>query len=448
MSAPGKVADATEQTWELRSMATVQARSVNWLWTNWIPLGKISTLTGKPKVGKGLLYSQLIADVTHGRLKGDIEGQPRNAVIITTEDDPGDTLKPRLDAAGADSTRIHYIHVGEDGLAAPPRFPYDGPRLAALLEEVGEVALIVIDPLIEFIDGKVDTHKSQVLRQALASVQPIAGERTAVLAVVHLNKNQSTDVMHRMEAGGAFHQVSRGGMILGEDPDAPRGDPGRILVATPSNLTFLPPALRLEIQGAEVPGQGGETITTAKIAWGDPVDGYTADDLLRPRRDEEEGNPDPASALDEAIEFLQEELAKGPQLVKSIFANARGQGISGGTLQRARRELAIESRKTSQTGPWEWSIPRCSGPDDHLGNEQDDHLGKTPASTGDQGVAVAQGVQPSETSTLGSRRPLAAVLARRVEDQAAGRCTATLFEPDDVGDPLAEVLLTGYGEER
>ena len=54
-------------------------------------LSKITGLAGRPKIGKGLVYSRLIADVTHGTLAGDVH-EPRDAIIVTTEDDPGDTL--------------------------------------------------------------------------------------------------------------------------------------------------------------------------------------------------------------------------------------------------------------------------------------------------------------------------------------------------------------------
>jgi RecA-family ATPase len=114
-------------------------------------------------------------------------------ILVTTEDDPGDTLKPRLMAAGADLSRVSIFEMGPRDEPVPFRVPQDAAELGRRVAE-REAALVVVDPLMEFIDGKVDSNKSHPVRQAVASINLIAHEHgCAVLVIFHLNKGASTD---------------------------------------------------------------------------------------------------------------------------------------------------------------------------------------------------------------------------------------------------------------
>ena len=101
----------------------VVARPIRWAWQNRIALGKLTALSGRPKIGKGLLFTDTIARVTRGELDGDLKGQPKDVFIVTTEDEPGDVLKPRLMAAGADLTRVFFFQMGARMSRCPSGFP-------------------------------------------------------------------------------------------------------------------------------------------------------------------------------------------------------------------------------------------------------------------------------------------------------------------------------------
>jgi RecA-family ATPase len=279
---------------------------VRWAWQERIALGKITTLAGRPKIGKGLLYSHLIAHVTTGRLEGDLEG-PRDVIVVTTED--GDTLKPRLMAASADLSRVSIFQMGSADEPVPFRVPQDAAELGRRAAE-RKAALVVIDPLMEFIDGKVDSHKSHPVRQAIAALNSIARKHgCAVLVIFHLNKGAATDPLLRHEGSAAFTQVVRGGLMLGHDPDDPDGEDGnqRVLAVSSTNLAAIAPSIVYRISTAHVMGDTGEAITTAAIS---PIgeSAVGAHDLLRGRPDEEE-----QSGTDEAEALLSEELADGPR---------------------------------------------------------------------------------------------------------------------------------------
>jgi hypothetical protein len=227
----------SEVTSHLTAFEEIVARPVRWAWQDRAALAKITALAGRPKIGKGLLYSHLIAEVTRGCLPGDLDG-PRDAILVTTEDEPGDTLKPRLMAADADLSRVSIFQMGAKDEPVPFRVPQDAAELGRRVEEK-KAALVVIDPLMEFIDGKVDSHKSHPVRQAIASLNQIARTHgCAVLVVFHLNKGISTDPLLRHEGSAAFTQVVRGGLMLGHDPDDPDGEDGnqRVLAVSSSNL--------------------------------------------------------------------------------------------------------------------------------------------------------------------------------------------------------------------
>jgi hypothetical protein len=342
----------------LRDFGSIVAKPVRWAWQDRVALGKITALAGRPKIGKGLLYSYLIARVTNGALEGDLDGS-REAIIVTTEDDPGDTLKPRLTAAGADLSRVSIFQMGSADEPIPFRVPQDASELG---RRVGErkAALVVIDPLMEFIDGKVDSHKSHPMRQAIAALNVIAREHGwAVLTIFHLNKGTSTDPLLRHEGSAAFTQVVRGGLMLGHDPDDPDGEDGnqRVLAVSSTNLAAIAPSIVYRISTAHVMGDTGEAITTAEIS---PIgeSSVGAHDLLRGR-----GNPEELTAASEAEHFLREELAVGPRSASELEREAQKIGISKMALFRARKALGIKPERRSVqgggkgAGGWFWAFP-------------------------------------------------------------------------------------------
>lgn len=385
----GPPANDADRVSSLVPFSQIASRPVRWAWRDRIALGKITALAGRPKIGKGLLYSHLIARVTHGTLDGDLDSA-RHAIIVTTEDDAGDTLKPRLVAAGADPATVSMFHMGSRDESVPFRIPQDAAELRRRVVE-SNAALVVIDPLVEFIDGKVDSHKSQPVRQAIASLNDIARDTgCAILVVFHLNKGTSTDPLLRHEASAAFTQVVRGGLLLGHDPDDPEGESGsrRVLATTSSNLAKLAPSLAYRIAGTTITGDTGVPIVTAAIT----VVGEssaTGQDLLGHQGDGER------TERDEAADFLREELAAGPRPVKEIKAEAKSAGIAEITLQRAKSKLGIKASKTGFNDGWEWSLNgRHEG--DHpalitFDGGGGDHLRKTPVNTEDSAGAPAEG---------------------------------------------------------
>jgi RecA-family ATPase len=331
--------------------AEIKSRRIRWLVPDRVPLGKMTGISGRPKIGKGLWYSDLAAQVTRGEAGGDIS-EPRHVMIVTTEDAPGDTLKPRLLAAGADPRCVSYFQMGSKDEPVPFRVPEHATALRDRILE-RESVLVVVDPLVEFIDGRLDTHKSQHVRAALASLNAIVREfDCAILVVIHLNKGMSTDTHIRHEASGAFTQVIRGSLLLGHDPEDPEGegDDQRVLAVSSSNLARIPPALVYRIEEEWPMGDEGEPIPTARMVL---IGESTADshDLLAAH------DPDARGDRDDAKDFLLAELRDGARKQREV-ETAGGRAHSHSTLKRARRELGVRSQKEPvKDGPWWLALP-------------------------------------------------------------------------------------------
>jgi hypothetical protein len=155
------------------ALAEVASRPVHWLWEGRLPFGKVTLLDGEPGSGKSLLALDLGARVSRGaamplsRVK---PPGPANVVIYNDDDNLDDTVRPRLEACGADLSRIRAF----DGEVCPEDLLDARP------------ALIVIDPLSTYLCLSRDCPPRQVLKR-LAAVARETG--AAVLAVQYLPKD-------------------------------------------------------------------------------------------------------------------------------------------------------------------------------------------------------------------------------------------------------------------
>jgi len=360
---------------------------------------------------------------------------------VTTEDEPGDTLKPRLMAADADLSRVSIFQMGDKDEPVPFRVPQDATELGRRVEDK-RAALVVIDPLMEFIDGKVDSHKSHPVRQAIASLNQIARTHgCAVLTVFHLNKGVSTDPLLRHEGSATFTQVVRGGLMLGHDPADPDGEDGnqRVLAVSSSNLAAIAPSLVYRIDTARVAGDTAEEIVTAKmVCIGES--GAGAHDLLRGHPDEEE-----QSGTDEAEALLLGELADGQCAVADITKQARTLGITDKQLRRARSLLGVESSKSGFKGGWEWSLPKAPSPRRPSNHREAGHLGRLRDQERDcapsEGAQGAQGALLLEGAPSASERwdeATAEVELERLRSKQGGVPPCSCLHPQPMLDGRCE----------
>src|SRR5262249_53282377 len=148
----------------------VVPRKVEWLWPGRIPQGKLTTFAGTTGVGKTFVLCDIAARVSaalewpHCGGRRAAQGQ---VLFMSGEDDPDDTLVPRLIECGADLTKICFLNTG-----AQDRFTLaDLGTLDRALKQIGDgVRLVIVDPPTAFLGG-VNDHKNAELRGLLSPLK-------------------------------------------------------------------------------------------------------------------------------------------------------------------------------------------------------------------------------------------------------------------------------------
>jgi RecA-family ATPase len=237
-------------------------------------------LDGDPGLGKSFLTLDVASRVSRGYQMPPDAGlssvAPGAVLLLSGEDDPARTIRPRLDELGADLTRIFILTEIEDGTTMrPPVLPDDLAEIETLVGERG-ITLIIIDPVMAYLGGKVDAHKDSDVRKVLHAIKTLA-ERTqaAVVIVRHLNKMVSVDnAIYRGGGSIGIIGAARCALLVGKHPDNPEA---RVLCRTKGNLSLAPSALAYKIRSTD---------HAATVEWLGEVE-LSADDLLRRRPTDE-----------------------------------------------------------------------------------------------------------------------------------------------------------------
>jgi RecA-family ATPase len=182
----------------LSKFSDVRPRPAAWLWRNWLPLGKLAILDGDPGLGKSTLLFDLAARVSNNGVMPDgSAGASGNVIILNAEDDPAETIGPRLAAAGANPERVFHLgEINAGNRCRQVQIPDDTPLLGRLIAEQG-ARLLIVDPLLAFLAGA-DANCDQHIRRVLQQISALAQQHTcAVICVRHLNKGASPKAVYR-----------------------------------------------------------------------------------------------------------------------------------------------------------------------------------------------------------------------------------------------------------
>lgn len=332
-------------------MADVVPKQVSWLWPGRIPMGRITLLVGRPGEGKSFLTTDISARVTTGSPWPDDSGlAPRGEVIMVAgEDDPSDTIRPRLDANGADNYAVHlltavnYLHEKTKRISQCIFSLADIDPLEFALRQHPNCKLLIIDPIGSFLGGSTDAHRDNEVRSVLAPLAKL-GEKygAAVLIVAHRRKSTGGLADDLVLGSRAFTGIARSVIHISADP---KNCYRRLMLPGKNNLARRGDGMAFGIAGeAEL----------ARIYWEkDPVR-MTADEGLAAEASQKGPEPD---ARNSAARWLRTLLADGPVDVTRIKADAEAAGMNYRTIQRAADSLKIESGRTGFNGTWQWSLP-------------------------------------------------------------------------------------------
>jgi hypothetical protein len=388
------------------TLSTVTPEPVTWLWKDRLPAAKLVNLDGDPGLGKSTLALTFAAIVTTGGdwPDGTVCEYPGDVVLLSAEDGVADTIRPRADAAGADTTRIHAVQgvpIGEDGALRLPTLA-DIAQLRRLVEAT-HARLVIVDVLMAYLPIGTDSHKDQDIRAVLARLAALADATGAtVLLLRHLNKAKGGDPLYR--GGGSIGIVgaARAAMLVAPDPDNPDR---RVLAWSKSNLAPTPDSLIYRLVDTE-------PLHVAEIAW-DGVSGHSARSLLSADLSAENEPAD--SPAQEARDFITDYLMDHGSEVPAadVLKAGRKAGFTDTDLKNARARSSkprIGSRKASFGGGWVWAIDPESPP-------------KPPS----------EGVKTPKVSTPESKTPSGSVTPSFTPPSGPGRCDECGFHTETQG---------------
>jgi putative DNA primase/helicase len=356
--------------------ADLKPEPIRWLWPGWLALGKLHILAGAAGEGKTTIAMEMAATVTAGGHWPDgTRCEPGNVLIWSGEDDPADTLLPRLLAAGADRTRCSFVSgtriKGEVQSFDPAR---DMGTLEEQARAIGGVKLLIVDPLVSAVRG--DSHKNTEVRRALQPVVDLASRiDAAAVGITHFSKaGAGADPASRVVGSIAFAAVARV-VLVAAKVKTENGEDRRVLARGKSNIGADEGGFEYSIEQVELsPG-----IVASRITWGQSVTG-TARQLLAEADEQRSG----ATAKGEAKSFLRERLS-APMSVNALMREAAEAGHAWHTIRRAADSLGVVRRKGGLKEGWYWQLPEDAQKPPKMPTQNDGHLRQKLGTFGESG---------------------------------------------------------------
>ncbi|MGI8642288.1 MAG: AAA family ATPase [Pyrinomonadaceae bacterium] len=321
----------------LVKMSDVEAEEIFWLWFPFMAIGKLTLVSGEEGLGKSWLSCALASAVSTGSgFPANFEKQDAgNVLMLSAEDGLADTIKPRLEAVGANCERVFVI---DEPLS------FDEKGLLKLESYIAEAKpkLVTVDPLFAYTPSKTDINSANQSRSISARLAEIATKWScSIMLVRHIGKAKGFGDARAAGLGSIdWRAAVRSELLVGRNPD---NEKERAIVQTKNNLAEFGEAVGFTIENSS---DGAKFLWTGKS-------NLTASMILANVKDD-----DARAEQSDAVEFLKEVLSDGEKYSKDIYSEARQNGISERTLKRAKTALNVESRKEGfNPTKWFWKLP-------------------------------------------------------------------------------------------
>ena len=323
--------EMAEQNTKLLTLCSdVRATAVEWLWYPYIAVGKITLLQGDPGDGKSTMMMNIIAQLSHGGVLPDKRtvNIPQRIIYQCSEDDVGDTIKPRLEECGADCRNVAFINEEiHEGVTL------DDERIRQAIVEF-HPRLVVIDPIQAYIQSDSDLLIAARARKFMRRISMwAAAYNCAVVLIGHLNKNTGSKDLYR--SLGSIDIVAAARSVLFVERCA-ENDHIRVVHQIKNSLAPKGEDIRFEIS---------DSGTFSWLCSGSPL-----------RRQSKWGKDIPKNKHELAALVMAEVLADADMESKEIMAVLKEYRIGSKTIQETKTELGITSYRKMRK--WYWHMER------------------------------------------------------------------------------------------
>jgi hypothetical protein len=299
-----------------RPVSCIQPKPIRWLWPGRIPAGKVTVIYGDPSIGKTCLTLDLAARVSSGAAWPDATAEantntPGRVLLFNNEDHSADTIRPRLEHAGADLERVHLVGNLVDMFAYKRllNLTCDGPYLQEAIHQLKDVRLVIIDSLASYL-GPTPEPNGDRIRMFTAGLTRVAAETGVAIVIIASGTRPKLPVKH----------------IWKVDCD----------VIDPDRRVWLP----VHFNSGPRPTALAYRITADGIEWESPQQPIPTHRLagIFPRQER-------SWRKHAAATWLQNYLQQGPRQAQEVLEAACAQGWSIDQIKRAKLALGATSYK-------------------------------------------------------------------------------------------------------
>jgi hypothetical protein len=344
----GSAADDETRPLVRRRINQFDRRNLEWIWEPFIPSSLLTLLMGDKAVGKSSVAIDMAARISTGRAwprfghDPEVRAPKGSVIILCKENDISRIIRPRLEAAKADLNRVYTVgyKVPDDPEQIDPleRLDTTVKDLERQIREIGDVKLIVVDPITDYA-GKIDMYRDSAVRGLLNPLGRLASRHDlAIVMILHLNKKTDLPAKYRGLGGVGIRNVSQSTIMVGLNADIP-GE--RFMAQDAANLC------------AETRSVSFTMVNVGayhRIEWGTHWEEADLDERMADKR---------KSKQDRAQQLLRQWLARGPVLVEDLESWTEQEGIGWRTMCKAKNDYGAKSiRKSSaRDAPWYWAKP-------------------------------------------------------------------------------------------